>query len=983
MSAAAFRRAPLSVSDGRALLSASEARDDLRATAPGSTEVTAASGIPGQQYQDGHDLAFTTPAVPDGPAAVTLAEVPRPPLQSVGEFLFGLRGLAGKTQEELAKDSGLSVRSISDLERDRVSRPRRRSLELLAAALNLDPVHGKALVAIARWAPGTRRALAEELGVEQGTELSELYQQILAAHANSGARQTAANGTVVAAPVPRQLPAATRHFVGRAGDLAALGELLDEAGRETQGTLVIGVVGGTAGVGKTALVVHWAHQVAGRFPDGQLFLDLHGHTQGHPPREPGEALGSLLRALGVPPRQVPAQPEECAALYRQRLAGTRTLILLDNALNEAQVRPLLPGTSGCLVLVTSRRRLKGLHDAHVVALDVLPEADALTLLRTVTAPAHAAGPDLAEIAGLCGRLPLALRIAGALLRHRPAWTPRYLAGLLRDERRRLTVLADGDNDLRAVFDLSYTALGERQRLLFRRLVLVPGPELDAFAAAALLGADPAAAGLLEDLVDHNLLIEHAPGRYRLHDLIRVHARTLAGSDPEPDHDGALDRLLHYYAYTAQSASALIARYPRPAPDGPAPCHAPALPDPEAARAWLRAEHENLEAAHDRARSLALDGHAVALAAGLAEILRADGPLDRALDLHQAAAAAAERHGWSVACATALTDLASVRVLTGDLAGAADAATQALRIYRATGNRPGEAAALTELARTWILTGDLTGAADAATQALRIYSATGNRPGEAAALTELARIQVLTVDLAGAADAATQALPIYRATGNRLGEADALTELARIQVLTGDLTGAADAATQVLGIYRATGNRLGEASALTELARIQILTGDLTGAADAATQALRIYRATGNRLGEAAALGELARVRLAAGDLPGSGDALSGTLEIYRAMGSRNGEGWALNHYAAVAAATGDLPRALALYEQALAMNRELNKPDDEAIALEGLGECLLSAGDARTGAAHLNQALEIYQRMGMKPDIERVRGRLSLNPPVV
>jgi len=196
----------------------------------------------------------------------------------VGEFLFELRELAGKTQEELAEDSGLSVRSISDLERNKVSRPRRRSLELLAAALNLDPMHGKALVAIARRAPGTRRALAEELGFARGTELSDLYQQILAAQADFAPRQTAANGTVSTAVVPRQLPTATRHFVGRAGDLAALAELLDEAGRKTQGTLVISAVGGTAAVRKTALALYWAHQEAHGFGDGQRYVNLRGRA---------------------------------------------------------------------------------------------------------------------------------------------------------------------------------------------------------------------------------------------------------------------------------------------------------------------------------------------------------------------------------------------------------------------------------------------------------------------------------------------------------------------------------------------------------------------------------------------------------------------------------------------------------------------------------------------------------------------------------
>jgi DNA-binding SARP family transcriptional activator/tetratricopeptide (TPR) repeat protein len=828
-----------------------------------------------------------------------------------------------------------------------------------------------------------RAILVEELGIEPGPELRHLHERILAGDGapSPPAAEPVPGGSAVAA-VPRQLPAAAGNFTGRERELDLLTRLpeLSRATGAPGGTVVISAINGMAGVGKTALAVHAAHRLARMFPDGQLFLDLHGHAKGYPPREPEEALGALLRAQGVPAGQIPAQPEECAALFRQRLAGTRTLILLDNALNEAQVRPLLPGTPGCLVMITSRQRLKGLHDAHVVALDVLPEADALTLLHTVTAPAHATADDaaLAEIAGLCGRLPLALRIAGALLRHRPAWTPAYLAGLLQDEHERLAALADGDHDLRAAFALSYTGLDEPQRLLFRRLALVPGPELDAFAAAALLDAAPAAAArLLESLVDHNLLVEHAPGRYRLHDLIRAHARTLADSDPRPDRDSARDRLLAYYAHTAQRASALIARYPRPAPGGPPPASAPALDGHEVARAWLRTERDNLEAACRHARGLAMDAHYVALTAGLSEIIRIDGPLADALELHQAAIDTAERHAWSGDRAAALTDLASVRRLTGDTAGATEAARRAVETYRAIGHRHGEANALAELGRGWLLSGNLAGAADAATRALAIYQAVGNRIGEANALAKLCHLRILTGDLSGAAEAATQGLEIFRTIGNRNGEANALTDLANVRILTGDHGRAADAATQALEIFRTIGHRNGEANALTEVCRVRLATGDYARAADAATVALEIFRAVGHRNGEANALTCLGRVRLAAADLPAASDALSGALEIFRAIGSRSGEGCALNDYAAVVAAAGDLPRALDLYQQSLAMNRELNKPDDEAIALEGIGEYHLSGGRAETAATHLNQALEIYERLGMTPSAERVRARLN------
>jgi DNA-binding SARP family transcriptional activator/tetratricopeptide (TPR) repeat protein len=833
-----------------------------------------------------------------------------------------------------------------------------------------------------------RKMLVAELGVEPGHELRALHEQILAGDEalpdapGSGGQALARSP---AGEVPRQLPAAAGHFTGRGAELADLADLADlAAGCDSQAaagdTVVISAIDGMAGIGKTALAVHAAHRVSGQFPDGQLFVDLHGYTRDHPPREPGDALGMLLRGLQVPAQRIPEDTQERAALYRQRLAGTRTLVLLDNAADEAQVRPLLPAAPGCLVLVTSRRRLKGLDDARSVSLDLLTPRDAVKLLHAVAGPGRVPADDplLDEIAHRCGRLPLALRIAGALLRHRPAWSPKHLAALLRDEDRRVPALSDGERDLATVFDLSYTGLSGRHQRLLRRLGLVPGPDADAYAAAALLDTGPdTATGLLEDLVDHNLLIAHAPGRYRLHDLIRAHARTLAATDPSPERDAALDRLLRYYAHTAHRASIPTARRPRPAPGGPAPVRTHALPDPGAARAWLRTERDNLEQAHTHAHIHNLHEHTLTLAAGLAEILRTDGPYARALAVHQAAADTAHHHSSPTAHANALTDLGIMRRLAGDLTGALGTFSQALEIYRATGDRLGEADTLAELGRAGGLAGDLTGGVSAFSRALEIYRATGDRHGEADMLADLGIMRRVSGDLTGAIGVLGQALEFYRATSDRHGEAHALTELGRAQALSGDLAGADRALGQALEFYRATSHHHSEAYVLTNLGTVRRLTGDLAGAGDALGQALEIYRTIGYGQGEAEALANLGITRRLAGDLAGAGDAQATALEIYRKIGSRHDEAWALNHYAATIADRGDLPRALALYQQALAMNRELNKPDGQAIALEGLGECHLTAGETQAGAAHLRQALEIYQHLGMAPDAERVRTRLA------
>jgi DNA-binding SARP family transcriptional activator len=514
-----------------------------------------------------------------------------------------------------------------------------------------------------------REVLAAQLGLDPSPGLQDLYGRLLQADqcAEPAAQSPAGpgpgprdDGPVGGGPVdgqPRRLPADTGVFTGREAELARLLEVGEAAGAAAgPGAVVVMAIDGMAGVGKTALAVHAAHRLAGRFSDGQLFIDLHGYTQGYPPRTADQALEAFLRAMGVSPQQIPGDTEERAALYRERLAGTRTLIVLDNAADEAQVRPLIPGEAGCLVLVTSRRKLKALDDAQVVAVDVLPEADAVALLRMVAGPRRAVDEQgAAEVVGLCGRLPLAVRIAGALLRNRPAWTLAHLAGKLREAHGRLDAFSDGDRDLAAVFGLSDQNLRDDLRRLFRYLGLVPGPETDAYAAAALAGTCPVVVDrLLQELVDHNLLLEPAAGRYEMHDLIRASARALAAADPAEERDAALGRLLGYYQHTALRADARIARYAQPGPAGPAPGHAPDLPDADAALARLRAERINLAACLRYAVDGGLDARIVALSAGLANLLRIDGPWPKATAAQVTAAAAAERLGDQAGQARALT-----------------------------------------------------------------------------------------------------------------------------------------------------------------------------------------------------------------------------------------------------------------------------------------------------------------------------------------
>jgi transcriptional regulator with XRE-family HTH domain/tetratricopeptide (TPR) repeat protein len=799
-------------------------------------------------YRDGHGLAFTTSAVPDGPAAVTLAEVPRPPLQSLGEFLFELRGLTGKTQEELAQDSGLSVRSISDLERDRVSRPRRRSLELLAAALNLDPVHGKALIAIARRAPGTRRALAEELGVEQATELNDLYQQILAARADFAPRPTAANGTVPTAVVPRQLPTATRHFGGRTGDLAALGEVLDEAGRKTQGTLVISAVGGTAGVGKTALALHWAHQEAHRFGDGQLYVNLRGFDSAGAPVTADEAIRGFLDALGVPGHRIPADLAASAALYRSLLAGRRVLVVLDNARDEQQVRPLLPGGPGCLVIVTSRSQLAGLaaaEGARLITLDVLTDAEARQMLSVRLGDRAAAEPDAVdEIAQLCARLPLALAIAAAHAAARPRVTLADLAVLLGDQRVRLDALDSGDPvmNVRAVFSWSVGWLSPEAAQMFRLLGLHSGPDFTASAAASLAAtAPPTAARALRELAAANLLTERVPSRYSFHDLLRVYASELAGAiDGEARH-AAVGRILDHYLHTARAAAMLLS------PTCEQVTLAPAAPgvltetlvDHRQALAWFEAERDALVGAITLAVDNRFLEHAWRLPLVLKTYLSWRGFWHDERAVLAAGLSAVRQLGDQAGEISIHRSLDHVYARLGDYAHAEEHIRQARGLCRRMNDVTAEA--YTHVSEAWMFGAEsrYDEALVSSLEALSLFQKSGHLPGEASALNSVGWYYAQTGDYESGREHCGRALDLSVEIGNTHGQANALNSLGYIEYRRGNPIGAVELLREALDKVRDLGDCSAIAESLDILGDSYLAAEDYPAAADAWREAVDV------------------------------------------------------------------------------------------------------------------------------------------------
>jgi tetratricopeptide (TPR) repeat protein len=842
---------------------------------------------------------------------------------------------------------------------------------------------------------------------------SALRQAIARTLRDRAARERGPGGTAApagqaggVAPATQALPRDIVSFTGREPQLRQL------TAAAAGGVMSIFAVGGMAGVGKTAFAVHAAHRLAPRFPDGQIFLSLHGHTPGQAPVSPEDALASLLQIAGVEPGQIPAGLEARMALWRDRLAGKQLLLLLDDAVGSEQVRPLLPGTGESLVMVTSRRHLTALEDAQPVSLDTLPPEEAAALLvRLAARPGLEPGDvAVAEITDLCGYLPLAIGMLARRLHHHPAWTAADLAADLAAARDRLEMMQAENLSVAAAFDLSYQDLAPGQQRLFRCLGLHLGTEIDGYAAAALAGIPlPAAAQSLDAMYDQHLIAEPSRGRYRLHDLIREHARALAVADPPAERDAAVGRLLDYYQHTAAAAEGMLARQTRHRP-GPAavitpPPAVPDLPDRPRALAWLRSERTNLLACLDDATRSGRPARVVALTAGLAALLRQDGPWTDAITRHAAAARAARQAGDRAAEAAALLDLGEIRHLTCNYPGAGKVLQEALRISRDLGDRQGEANALNYLGQVRLMANDWPEATSAAEEALRIYRDRGDRQGEANALMDLGNVLRMTGDSRAAAQASLEealrlyrdlgdrrnqgnalnllgdirleagdfpgaihayqeALASFRAIGGRKGQANALLSLAEVGLETGDYVGATQLLEEALGIYRDVGDPLGQGAALKYLGNVRRKTGDYVGAAQLLEEALGIYRDIGDSLGEANALSYLGAVRRATGDYPGAAAVLEQALGIYRDVGNRTGEVIAVNEAGILHRVRGELHQAEAHHRQALDLAREIDSPQDEAHALVGLGRCAIADGRVADAAAALRQALEIFQRTG-------------------
>ena len=758
--------------------------------------------------------------------------------------LTELRLTAVEDRAEAVLDLGRHRELVPELSTLAAEHPlRERMRAVLMTALYRSGRRSEALTVYAE----TRRHLVDELGVEPGRQLRDLHRKMLTDE-DAG---TMVAGDPPPVAVPRQLPAAVRHFAGRADELAVLSRVADEAGA---GPVLISAIEGTAGVGKTALAVYWAHQVAHRYPDGQLYVNLRGFDPGGPPATPGEAVRGLLDALAVPRHRIPLDLPAQSALYRSLLSGRRVLVLLDNARDAEQVLPLLPGSASCLVVVTSRNDLSGLvatTGAHLLTLDVLSAAGSRDLLtRRLGADRVGAEPRAVDdIIAACARLPLALAIAAARAAKHQAFPLSVLAAELSVADNGLDAFAGPDprNDIRAVFSWSYRSLSTPAARLFRLLGLPPGADLGAPAAASLAGVPVREVRpLLAELARAYLVTEHSPGRYLCHDLLRAYARELAGEvDSGPDRRAAVHRLLDYHLYATWAADRALDPDRRPI-DFARPVPGVTLEEPahDHALAWLDAERANLCAAVDHAAAHGFDTHAWQLAWALAAYLDRQGHWGEWVAAQRVAVAAAERLRDPVAQSSAHDSLACALMQVGDQDGSRAHFQRALELSVRSGDRLSQGVTLMNLG---------------------VMQAMQGNHGAA-----LRRIQ--------------EALQAYRAGSSQRGEADAFNAIGWLHAQAGDHDKALNSCQRALRLHEELGNRHGQANAWDSIGYVRRRRGEAEEASACYQRAIDLYRDLGDRHQEAASLDRLGDARDAAGDADTARNAWHGAVAILDDMG---------------------------------------------------------------------------------------------------
>ncbi|RGC70997.1 Regulatory protein AfsR [Micromonospora sp. MW-13] len=773
-----------------------------------------------------------------------------------------------------------------------------------------------------------RRLYAEELGIEPGAALQELHQRVLA-----GDLALAGPGRGPTAPV-RGLPRAISDFTGRQQTVARLVKDIEEDDARVQ------LIDGMAGSGKTTLAVHLATALGDRYPDAHLFVDLHGHSE-REPLSPAAALAGLLRQLGVSGERIPNDADERAALWRSELAGRRAVVVLDNAASAAQVAPLLPSGRGCLTLITSRWRLTGLDGGKPSSLSVLDPDEAVELLARVVGVDRVSAEPVAaaEVVRRCGHLPLAIRLAGARLAHRPSWRVADLAGRLAAGRDVLTELVAGERSVGQAFALSYAQVSPAAQRMFRLLGVIPGAFFDNRVAAAV--ADLAlsdAQDLLDDLVDAHLVEEPEPGRFRFHDLVRDYARhRLAEPGAVDARQAALERLLNFHLHTGAELARLVNRSASNAPFALPPVGRPDLVRSclTEGQDWLDENRAMLVALVRLAEQEGRDRYCWQLARACWSYWFAEGHLDELIEAHEAGLRAAERLGDDVAIATMHNYLASGHHRLGRYREALASMRVALRLRERLGDRIGQAGTHKNMAAVHSVTGDLPTALAHLDKALALLRAERHDGGIVATFTNQASILLMAGRPEGSLAVSRRQLALARAVGTLYDVANAMGHVGMARARLGHGEVAVRRLHVALRLKRRLGNRYGVGELLNEMGVIERSAGRPEAAAARHREALVAMTEVGDRAGQCASRNLLARALLDQGDR-------ASALDLHRRV-------------------LGDALRLDVRYEQGR--------------ALDGIARCLRPV-DPASARSHWHRALELFRQVG-SPDRHEVERLLA------
>jgi tetratricopeptide (TPR) repeat protein len=765
----------------------------------------------------------------------------------------------------------------------------------------------------------------EGYGGDLGPPLRDLQRRMLqddpALSASLPARTSPSPAAASGAPRPSTMPRDNPDFTGRVIELSTLLSWLELTSVHRSVPEV--VISGMAGTGKTTLAVHAAHRLRERYPD-QLYLRLRAHAADGEALTPATALGTLLRMLGVPDNVIPADPEDRAALWRFKLTNRRAFIVLDDALDADQVAPLLPGTPGSLVLVTSRHRTLHLPGMLALPLGLMPQAEASALFARaagdrIRTPADRAAA--ASVVRLCGRVPLEIQLAGTRLHGHPAWSVGDLASRLRDMR-------SIDREMNAALALSYRYLTTGQQRLFRWLALHPGDSLSSHAARALAGgASPTGTDeALDALHDCHLIEEPTPGRYTLHDLVRGYAADLAQAvDPEPDRQVATERLLDYYLTLAAQADRVLHPFARRI-SAPGPSTAPATPPLSTRSQCLTLLNE------EKTSMLAVARHAAA-------------------------------SGWPVHAGLLAHLLGGFLDTWGDWTNAADLHRRAIDAWRTAGSPAGEAAALVDLGFILCRTGQHAQAAEHVLKALAIARAAADTTGEAAALDTMGIIHAWSGRYAEALASHDRALALWRGLGDKHGEADALSRGVMPAVRLGRHAHALGRAELALAAYRDLGDLQGETNSLNNIGGLQQDAGCFPEALASYERAMAGFTQIGDRQGEAVALNNIGEIRRLSGH---HGQALKdyrAALSIFQDISDRGSAAQTLNGMAAAFAAAGHDQAALNCYEKALVLGSELGERHVQAVSHQGIGAVHVALGRCLSAVDDFRIALKLSQEI--------------------